>query len=883
MNKRYELYCLADPLFYDSLVTSGDRSAPRGGNAGSARTAGPGLRNDFAVAVRPAPEGWTRGESDDWVVYRRSSRAMRDQGWKIHVSACLDGAEEVLEAVWDYCVPRGVDFKFLRGRHIFHMQNAKYADRGSSGKLVAIYPADDIELERILTELSGILAGRPGPYILSDLRFGDGPLYVRYGGFVERNCVTPEGVIEPAITAPDGTLVPDRRTPVFTMPSWVEPPEFLRPHLAARTATTTGDLPYTIERVLHFSNGGGVYLATDRRSGEKAVLKEARPYAGLDFTGQDAVARLEREREALDRLSGLPVVPRLLDTFTVGEHRFLAMEYVEGEPLNRLFADRYPLAGDRPAQDRADYAAWAAGICGEVEAAVGMIHARGLVFGDVHLSNIIVGPDGSITLIDFEMATPIEKAGRMGLANPAFAAPAGTTGTDIDRYALACLRLSLFLPLTDLFLMDRGKAAELADAIVENFPVPADFVEDMEDAVRVIAPDARPRRTAWREAAAGGEPWPGLRASMRAAVLASATPERDDRLFPGDIGQFSTGGLNLAFGAAGVLYALDATGAGRFPDHEKWLVERALNPGPGSRLGFYEGLHGVAYALARFGYTTEAMDLVEIVSRERWETLGPDLFGGLAGIGLNLSHLARATGDGGLLADALKTADLIASRLGGPDDVPEVSGGTGPYAGLMNGSSGPALFFIRLYERTGDAGLLDLAEVAIRQDLRRCSLQDDGSLLVNEGWRTMPYLDRGSVGIAWVLREYLRHRPDALPAPALPALDGAAHSPFYIQSGLFTGRAGILAYLAANRPEDGGAEARRQLRALGWHALAFEGHLAFPGEQLLRLSMDLATGTSGVLLAVGAALGEKAATLPFLAPSATAEQLRGNNHSHTEV
>ena len=57
-----------------------------------------------------------------------------------------------------------------------------------------------------------------------------------------------------------------------------------------------------------------------------------------------------------------------------------------------------------------------------------------------------------------------------------------------------------------------------------------------------------------------------------------------------------------------------------------------------------------------------------------------------------------------------------------------------------------------------------------------------------------------------------------------------------------------------------------QIRRLAWHALSYEGHLAFPGDRLLRLSMDLATGTAGVLLALGAALHDEPVHLPFLGP-----------------
>jgi hypothetical protein len=54
------------------------------------------------------------------------------------------------------------------------------------------------------------------------------------------------------------------------------------------------------------------------------------------------------------------------------------------------------------------------------------------------------------------------------------------------------------------------------------------------------------------------------------------------------------------------------------------------------------------------------------------------------------------------------------------------------------------------------------------------------------------------------------------------------------------------------------------VRRLEWHAMSYGGHLAFPGGHLLRLSMDMATGTAGVLLALGAALHEDPVHLPFL-------------------
>jgi hypothetical protein len=58
------------------------------------------------------------------------------------------------------------------------------------------------------------------------------------------------------------------------------------------------------------------------------------------------------------------------------------------------------------------------------------------------------------------------------------------------------------------------------------------------------------------------------------------------------------------------------------------------------------------------------------------------------------------------------------------------------------------------------------------------------------------------------------------------------------------------------------------IRRLAWHAMPYGGGLAFTGDQMLRLSMDLATGTAGTLLALGAALHGTPVCLPFLPPNA---------------
>jgi class III lanthionine synthetase len=848
MEQQYEAFVMANRVFFDVAHSRADTG-----------------EHVFATADRPLPDGWSRTPTADWFVFNTERVSLPEQGWKIHVSACMDNADRILNAVWDYCVPREIEFKFLKSPAALMARVSKYARRGFSGKLVTIYPVDEAACETVLRELGEILDGEPNPYILSDLRWGTGPLFVRYGAFLGRYTVDDDGEVVPAIADPDGVLVPDRRGPVFSPPPWATLPDFLAPHLAARNATKVDGIPYTIERVLHFSNGGGIYVGTDKRTGEQVVLKEGRPYSGLDAYGNDAVRRLDLEYETLRRLAGIPGIPKVHDIFSLGEHRFMAMEYIDGTPLSRAIVRRYPLIEPSAGpEEYAEFTAWAVDIYRQVEAAVTAMHERGIVYGDMHLFNIMVRPDDTIALLDFEVAAPIEEATRPGLGNQGFAAPRGTTGAAIDQYALACLRLAVFLPMTNLLGLHRPKAVHYAKIIKDYFPIDDDFLAP---ALDVIAPGVPADHIT--EIVPDPAHWPELRDGLVRAIVASATPDRHDRLFPGDPQQFRLGALGLAYGAAGVLYALSATGGGRYPELEQWLLDRALAPPEGTRLGLYDGLHGVAFAFEHLGHRQRALDTVDICLREKWESLGIDLVGGLAGIGLNLLHLADRTGEPALRMAAHRAAELVAERLGGePDpDAPNLSNHENGYAGLMRGRAGAALLLLRAYDDTGDAGFLERAAVGLRQDLHRCVVRDSGKLEVNEGWRTMPYLEAGSVGIGLVLDEYLARRQDDQFAEASRGALAAARSEMYILPGLFAGRSGILLYLA-RRSADPATDplVAKQVRRLAWHALPYEGGMAFPGIGLMRLSMDLATGTAGALLALGAAFHDVPVDAPLLRP-----------------
>jgi tRNA A-37 threonylcarbamoyl transferase component Bud32 len=863
MDMRYQEFCFADPRFYDSP----DRVRTDRGRFGLA-----------APSTRP---GWSSGERRGWFYLHPEGLELPRQGWKLHVSSTLDDAERVLGIVADHCFSQKLSFKFVPTRFGLLARNLKYADRSGSGKFITVYPTSDESAIATADALDAALAGTPGPYILSDLRWNAGPVFTRYGGFLPRFCLDAQGERVPAIEQPDGELVPDAREPRFAPPSWVPLPPAMQRHLTALgPSAPPDDFPYRIKHPLHFSNGGGVYLAEDLRSGRTVVLKEARPHAGLDPTGTDAVTRLRTEASYVKRLSDEPSVVGWVDSFHLFEHAFLAEEYVEGQTLNKEMVGRYPLIrASASAEDIEDFTTWALRILRQVEAAVDRLHARGVVFGDLHPNNMMVAREGEVVLVDLEMAHDADEIRDVTMGAPGYVPPDGRQGAARDRYALACLKLAMFFPLNTVLPLDASKVRQYVDIVESIFPVPPGFRDELLAELGDCPPaDPATRRTQALVSAWGSEsslPGAPVRDLLAGAILADASPDRTDRLFPGDITQFAENAIGIAHGAAGVLVTLDAAGV-RIPgSHLDWFLGACRSPERfGHHVGLYDGAAGAAVALARMGLVEAASTLAAGLLDLDLTACAHHLYGGLAGLGLAHLAVAGMTGDSTHVQRACEVGAELQTRSR-PEPHDALISTPGARAGLMWGQAGHALLHVRLYELTEDEAYLDAAHAAVLHDLAACVVSpEDGSLQVNEGWRVLPYLATGSAGIGLAVLRVLAHVDDARLSDALEGIHRATRSRFVIGAGLLNGRAGLIEYLIsardAGRPApDGDALIAQHVRDLSWHATSRSTGASIVGDQLMRISHDLGTGTAGVLHVLRRATGARTppdGIAPFLDP-----------------
>ncbi|MDA5280912.1 class III lanthionine synthetase LanKC [Streptomyces sp. Isolate_45] len=833
------LYCLADRRYYEAPYRMAD------------------MATRFSPAVAPTPDGWYRLPQGIWTLLAPQGHRLPGQGWKIHISAVPEEAANTLAISADICFAAGAQFKYLRSEDMLRLMSATHAPRATSGKFVTVYPGDEDQFCELVAELSAALAGRRGPNILSDLRIGDSPVHVRYGAFRLQYRPGPDGVPVPVLGGSSGALEPDERRPVFRVPPTIILPTVLVPHLVARETATESGPPYAVREALHFTNAGGVYLADDPHTGDRLVLREGRQHSGLDRFGADAPARLRREYATLRRLAGLPCVPQVFGLHQVWGHLYLAEEYIEGESLFQAVIARNPLIHvGHTRQDLADYASWVDDVVGRVGEALAAVHARGMAFGDLHPGNIIVRPDGSVALVDFEYAADLEDeaAPRVGAAG--LIPPAHLSGAQADLYALDMLKLSMLMPVTELRDRHPGKAGTLTRLAQDRFPLPAQ--EQMpapdadEDTVRALfgipADDA-----GWLDGRCARPDWLALRHALVAGVHAAATPDRADQLFPGPPEAFSYGGHTLAHGAAGVLGALHHVGEPVPEAYTEWLLAAARRADPATGGGLFHGLHGTAAVLADLGFREEARELLDRASEPPSSAKG--LATGVAGVGLVRLRL-------GDVAKALQIGERLASDLSTPPDE----------AGLLRGMSGPALLHLALHRTTGDAYWLRAARLALARDVARCVTRPDGTVHVRRlGDRYLVYLGAGSAGVALVAHAYLAAAgdEDSELAALVAGTRLACTTLFVREPGLLQGRAGLvvaLAELGASRDVVTAQAAR-----LAWHTVHDSGALLVPGPQLLRFSADLATGAAGVLVALRAALTDTPVSLLSLLSLDTSE------------
>jgi serine/threonine-protein kinase len=178
---------------------------------------------------------------------------------------------------------------------------------------------------------------------------------------------------------------------------------------------------------------GVVWRAVDTATGEPVAVKRLRPEtAALP----DSVVGFLGEAEILGQLRH-PSVVRLRELVRESDGYALVLDFVDGQDLRR----RVRAGGPLPP-------AVAVGIVAAIAEALGYVHGRGYVHGDIKPGNIVAPQDGSpVRLVDFGVARRVGQTDRATYATPEYVSPevvlGGIPGTAADVYALGMVLYEL--------------------------------------------------------------------------------------------------------------------------------------------------------------------------------------------------------------------------------------------------------------------------------------------------------------------------------------------------------------------------------------------------------------------------------------------------------
>ncbi|MFN8024707.1 MAG: lanthionine synthetase LanC family protein [Acidimicrobiales bacterium] len=621
-------------------------------------------------------------EGSPWVGVERADDDLPTQGWKLHVSASSRNAAEVLVAVLPVLGEHRCTFKVARDRHeLLRLNDGSYG-ASQIGKFVTVYPADETTALALGRDLAAATRGVSAPRIPSDRRLRpDAPVYYRYGAFRGRVRQDVLGEVEDVLERPDGTLVPDRRRRYASVPDWVvDPFETAGLRVAPPPASLTVAGRYLLAKSLSPTAVVTIFLAVDTAKGRRTVLKRLPLETGTDRTPDQVVGVLEREARLMRELEQLRLFPWAADVFVEGEHAFLPMEHLDGEPLPDWIARRFAEHGRCPVDE-------VEALLAAVSRALAAVHARGYVYADLKSEHVIVDDDLSIRLLDAETLLHEDDAFDEPMRTPGYASPQQWAGERPvpadDVHAFGALVYEL---LTGTVAHDAPRPHRLLDQPIRALaPGAPQHLVDLAEACLSVDRSARPtadqlaelivrRHTCASPRSADATPGDADTA-WRSTIdrLLDEVHAHDGRAwwtFPDDVGPVNP---FLGNGVAGVAYALcelaplaDPAQARRIdallPLVATWLDEqRPLRAVPLG--GLYVGESGIGVALTVIGTRVDAAWIATGLDRIRrtseHELASPDLFNGIAGR-LRAHLLAwRTSGERRDLDDAVAAAHRL--------------------------------------------------------------------------------------------------------------------------------------------------------------------------------------------------------------------------------
>ena len=798
------------------------------------------------------------------------------QGWKIHISARPEDCKQILERCTSVCVRHKVAFKFLADPFVFDLIMTKGGTRESGGKFITIYPLDPQHFRTVAEDLCETLAGFKGPYILSDKRYkASQVVYYRYGAFIGYPQISIFGSVEVRLRSPDGTLVEDGRSPFFNLPRWISDP-FDSDEIdeSPDNSLYLKEGKYRIEAPIQFSLTGGVYKAVDLDTSRTVIVKEARPHTNVDNNGVDAIGRLKKEYRLLKKLKGTGITPEPLDLFEDWEHLFMVEEFLSGDNLFTALTGWDPEKADRLIYVERLYKIWS-----NLAYSVKIAHEHNIIINDFSPGNVILSQsEDRLYLIDLEGAweVGVDKAYPL-FGTEGFRPQKGVHSQSDDIYGLGRLMFNTVSSMNSLLTLKPMAKQIFLDVAEKSARLPSrmkDLLLECLDEEEEARPSADEILNRLNQISIVSQNLPNkvdievssdlLRNTVCKIldyIKSNMSLDRMDRLFPADPAVFLTNPLSIAHGAAGVAYTLSCL-EGKVPDKViSWMLAHDISKDKYPP-GLYLGLSGIAWVFWKIGLQKLALQLMKTSANHPllWES--PDIYYGAGGFGLACLYFYKETRDEYWLEQAVKVGDwLINSKVESDEGYywPDASGNI--WCGYARGQSGIALYLLYLNLASDQFRFKDAGKRALSYDLAQIQETEYGLRMPRASANSKssphkninpPYWSDGTAGVCTSLVRYWFIFGEDMHRSLLERLMPDTFREITAFPTLFTGLAGLGNLQLDVSDFTGDTKYISEAMQIAEGILRFQierpDGIAFPGEQLLRVSTDFGSGSSGIAL-----------------------------------
>lgn len=714
-----------------------------------------------------------------WLMVLPEGVVLPEHGWKLHVSTRVAAFHDLVATILPVLVAAGCAFKLARSPQVLAELSDGISSPASVGKAVTIYP-DQQRVTSLGRELADLLAGWPGPRILSDRRVTPpAPVYYRYGPFASGWEADSAGLLAMRMHGPGGESFKAAATLGYRQPSWVTDPFTREAGGRSPGAAVLGGY-YEVMSGLRRAARGDIYRATDRRDGRWVIIKQARALVAEDQHGADTRLRLRNERRVLQVLDGLEGVPEFLDHFRNGEDEYLVTS--DCGPANLaeevLHHGPYPLApGARGLSE----------LAAALARRLADLHGRGVIMRDLSPANIVIGEAGP-SLIDFGIASydGLYLPGATHGFAPERQCHSEPPAQADDYYALGMVLLFAVIGLDPVIVDEdcdqtRVKALQTIGSRYGQRPAGligliADLLSGDETTtraafLRLLSGRCNDRRRATEPLPKIDAFRPGLAADVTGALLGDLL-QRTGEVLNSPPGEPTAHDASIYHGTSGI--GLELLQHLNVPGTAQVLADLAAFSAPAAqRVRLPQGLFAGTTGVSIFLQQAQARGIT--VPAAPWGLPGPDwqpesrdLISGAAGVGLGHLWLHEATSDPACLAVAIRCGEFImtdAPAQTQPGTGPEAVTGIDPAAGRAHGLAGVTEFLLTLAERTGDQPTLTAAtqlasQLAARTRRLLPAVRNGATMPIAVSWC------RGLAGIGQVLLYASR----ILQKPALASL-----------------------------------------------------------------------------------------------------------------